>query len=252
MVRINFLELLETIDYSQGKIYSIWIDHKQYVGSTADPLKTRMGNHYRHAPDLKRNGKMYQLIRERGGWHDVEVEVIENYPCDNKEALEDREKKWIIELKPELNIKVPRRTKEEYKQTEHFKVKKKGYDQKYNTNNKDKLKEYNKKWREANKENVQEKSKKYREDNKEKIKEKKHAYHENQKGQILAKSARYDAEHPEETKRYKREWYNRNKETIKNSVTHCGICNVDIKGGTCPFRRHTQSKRHIEKSNAIL
>lgn len=67
MALINFLEYISNSDFSKGKIYSIWVDGKQYIGSTADPLKTRMRNHYRQSTDLKRKCKMYVLVRERGG-----------------------------------------------------------------------------------------------------------------------------------------------------------------------------------------
>ena len=48
---------------------------------------------------------VYQHIRENGGWDNWNVVPIEQYPCDNKEALKIREQHWIDTLGSTLNAK---------------------------------------------------------------------------------------------------------------------------------------------------
>lgn len=151
-------------------------------------------------------------LGKEGGWHDVQVEVVEKFPCDSKEELEEREKEWILEMNPELNSNVPRRTLEEYKKTAQFKNKKREQDKKYNKENKETIKEKNKIWREANIERL--------------------------------KASR-------QSKEYK-EYKEKKNERRRNTIHHCDVCNVDIKGGISAFKAHCNRPIHIEKSNPIL
>ena len=77
-------------NYIDGKIYRLLCDDGHYyIGSTIQPLNVRFNVH-KH---LSKNGvnKIYEYINQIG-WDNVTIELIEDYPCDTKKELTDREK----------------------------------------------------------------------------------------------------------------------------------------------------------------
>jgi len=93
-------------DYANGKIYKIvGEDGSIYYGSTVQSLKQRMS---KHLNSKKTTG--YQKIISKMDW---EMILIENYPCESKKELEDREA-WYIRENPCVNQCIPGRTKKEW------------------------------------------------------------------------------------------------------------------------------------------
>ncbi len=137
-----------SMTYQNGKIYCIRnnIDDDIYVGSTTQLLSKRMALHRNkitHKPHYKIYAKMIEM-----GTENFYIELIENYPCINKEELCMREGHFIRELGT-LNSSVAGRTKNMYYQ--EFKD--------------TKIKEYN----EINKTKILETKKEYRINHKEEI-----------------------------------------------------------------------------------
>jgi len=142
---------MEINKYHNSKIYKLVSNHtdKIYIGSTVQPLHKRKYNHKMAYQLFKNNiGKCnyiysYKLI-ELG---EIDIILIENFKCENKEELHAKER-YYIELNKELcvNKQIPIRTKEE---------------------NQEYMKEYNKDYRENNKETLKEKNKKYYKTNQE-------------------------------------------------------------------------------------
>ena len=140
-------------EYNNGKIYKIInnIDDIVYIGSTTQTLKRRYSSHKCSYLSYMRGIHKYYTafsIFDKG-INNCKIELIENFPCDNRAELEYREKYYIKQFNC-INKNIPGRTKKEY-----------------NDDNKEHIKEHTKKYREDNKEHI----KKYREDNYEKIKE---------------------------------------------------------------------------------
>jgi len=85
-------------DYSQGKIYKIVCNKTGlvYIGSTSSSLETRLKG---HENDCKRylNKKTNHLISSIFVIvnNDYKIELIENYPCNNKQELIKREYYYI-------------------------------------------------------------------------------------------------------------------------------------------------------------
>ena len=78
--------------YQRGKIYTIrcYDDDKLiYVGSTIEKLSTRMAKH-RYTKDCSLS--QYVIDNFNGNWKNWYIELYEEYPCDNKELLEKKEK----------------------------------------------------------------------------------------------------------------------------------------------------------------
>ena len=110
---------------------------------------------------------------------------IENYPCNNKLELEEREDIIMCEINSKLNTVRAKRSKKEWRIDNNEKIKEQSkknyknnkekrleYQKEYHENNKEKRLEQSKKWYENNKEKRLEQVKEYRELNKDKINEK--------------------------------------------------------------------------------
>jgi group I intron endonuclease len=83
--------------YSQSKIYVIrnHANSLVYVGSTTELLCRRMCKHRSDSLQEKvSNYKVYKAFHELGV-ENFYIELIENYPCENKEELRQREGYWI-------------------------------------------------------------------------------------------------------------------------------------------------------------
>ena len=80
-------------DYQNGKIYHIidLVSNECYIGSTTLDLSQRLAQHvcsYKRWLNGKTNFVTSYIIIEKG---DYDIVLIENYPCNSKEALHARE-----------------------------------------------------------------------------------------------------------------------------------------------------------------
>jgi len=149
-------------DYQKGKIYKLWspqgTEDEIYFGSTTDELYKRKSSHKNKSSLCKS-----KILFEK--YDDVRIEIIEEYPCNNKEELLKKEGEYIRNNKC-LNQVIPDRTKKEWFQDNKEQIKE------YREQNKERIAEQIKEWREDNKEAIAEYIKEYREKNKEELKEK--------------------------------------------------------------------------------
>ena len=180
-------------DYSKGKIYSIrsYQTDDIYIGSTCRTLCVRLAN---HRYDYKKNTtvKSKEILK----YEDVYIELIEDFPCENKEQLHKREGEIIRNTKC-INKNIPCRTSAEYYIDNKDKIN--TYNKQYRDNNKNKCSDYRKEYyinnqdkikqlRENNKEYMKNYMKQYYENNKEKIIERAKIHNENKKIKSLIES----------------------------------------------------------------
>jgi hypothetical protein len=68
-------------------------------------VKRKYGHkfHCQNEKSLHHHYKIYQTIRENGGWTNWEMKPIEEFPCKNKKQQLIREQYWIDRLKPVMN-----------------------------------------------------------------------------------------------------------------------------------------------------
>ena len=159
-------------DFNKGKIYKITNDYNDdiYVGSTCDTLIRRFINHKGdHRKERCKNIPIYKLMNEIG-FERFRIELIEDYQCQDKYQLRQREGHFIRQFGT-LNKLIAGRTKQEY-------------NKEYAKDNKDKLGEYKKEYYEINKDKIQENNKEWREGNKDKISEQGKEYYLNNKDKI--------------------------------------------------------------------
>jgi len=76
--------------YSEGKIYRLYSKEgdKCYIGSTIQPLWRRLQVH-KYIGNRCRSKELFNL------YNCIEIELLEEYPCDTRHQLETREKAYI-------------------------------------------------------------------------------------------------------------------------------------------------------------
>jgi len=139
---------MEDKRYNRGKIYRI-VDigySKCYIGSTIEDLKQRMTKHRDKYKQYQQGKYKYITSFSLFNEYDIEnckIELIENYPCNNKVELEAREG-YHIRNEDCINKRIEGRTKQEYYNDNIDKFKQ------YRVDNKDSKTEYNISYRVAN------------------------------------------------------------------------------------------------------
>jgi hypothetical protein len=156
----------QPINYENTVIYKIVCNNLDiddcYVGHTTD-FTRRKYKHRQNCEDQnnpKYNFKIYQIIRENGGWNDWSMIEIEQYNCKNENEAKLRERYWYEKLQSKLNSIIPIKTESEHK-------------------------EYQKIYRDTHKEGNKEYQKIYQNENKEKIKLQRKEYFQQNKNNIL-------------------------------------------------------------------
>ena len=83
-------------DYSKGVIYKLTNDVNDdiYVGSTRMETYMRLDRHLQQSQKDSKTSILYKAMREIGRTH-FKLEVLEEYPCDSKQALLKKEREWI-------------------------------------------------------------------------------------------------------------------------------------------------------------
>jgi len=148
-------------DYSNTIIYKIvckdLLVTDKYIGHTTHFVNRKYSHKLRcnNKNDKRYNLKIYQIIRENGGFENWEMIEIEKISCNNSNEAKARERYWIEYFNSTLNSYIPNRTQKEWTET-----------------NKEHIKDYIKDWYETNKEDILKYHKEYYQKNKEIIKNK--------------------------------------------------------------------------------
>jgi hypothetical protein len=269
-----------TIDYSKGKIYRLTcnITGQDYYGSTTQTLSQRRAKHtcqYKRWVEGNQNYITAFEVIKNGNYSII---WIEDYPCENKNQLEARER-YYIENNECVNKNIPTRTKKEWCEANRDLLCQK--QKEYRTHNrsslnaKDRLKYHNnkeniltkhKKYREINRETISRRCREYYKKNKEKMLEYQKAYREKNmdeirhkdklkyiknKDRILQYHKAYTEKHKDKLTAYQKDYYDKIKDKYNESrrekvVCECG-CEVS-KGG---LLTHRKSKKHQEFLNSI-
>jgi len=200
-------------------IYKICCDENDfvYVGSTKC-FKQRKSDHKRVCNNEKsknHNFKVYQTIREHGGWENWRIVVIEDLGNVTKLQACIREEQLRVELNGNMNTLRAYRTEEQRKEDmkEHKKLNKEHYAEyikEYNEKNKETIKEYKKDYYINNKDKIKENNKDYYINNKDEINEKR----ELNKDEINKRAAEYYHLNKDTINKQKNEYYHLNKDAI--------------------------------------
>lgn len=144
--------------YAKGQIYTIRSHQTDdvYIGSTCSPLHKRLSEHRGNFKQWK-EGKDVRYVTsfEIVKYDDAYVELLEDFPCDNKKELNRREGQ-LIRQNACVNKNVPGRTRAEYRAE-------------YSEEDKVRVSEYHREYRQLHKDAILAREKEYAEANKAKI-----------------------------------------------------------------------------------
>jgi hypothetical protein len=132
-------------DYQNGKIYKLWSPQGEeiYIGSTTQSLAKRKSQHKENRSKMSYSKILFEK------YDDVKIELIEEYPCENRMQLEKREGEHIRNNNCINKVVSGRTHKEYYEENKEYIIER---NKTYRENNKEKYKENQKEWREKNKE----------------------------------------------------------------------------------------------------
>jgi len=237
---VNAINYSKTVIY---KLYCINPDVKDfYIGHTTN-FNQRKGHHKfncnNNTKPSEHNRKVYQIIRDNGGFDNWKFAILQEAELNNKREAEQLERQWIEKLKPSCNFEISyginktNKEMDKYKQSwyqahkpellakakahyEEHKEEKIEYQKKYYVENKDKIGDYNKKYQEENSELLKAQKKLYREKNTEMLKQ------------------------------GHKEWREKNKEKLQEQNSHKFDCECGMTYISKNKARHYRSKRHEE------
>jgi hypothetical protein len=104
------VERISRVDYKDGKIYKLFIRDQEdypYIGSTCDTLIGRMYDHRYQATNEKVNKCASAAMFAEG--NDVQIELLEAFPCTTKDELRAREQYWFEQFPTAINTYAPKR-----------------------------------------------------------------------------------------------------------------------------------------------
>ena len=104
--------------------YKLSIGNKCYIGSTIEFYR-RMSRH-KYSCNNKNSRryhlKVYQYIRDNGGWNDMVVMIIDKIIYNHKDEALDMETTLMLRDDAELNTHYPKRSQKEWYETNKQKI----------------------------------------------------------------------------------------------------------------------------------
>ena len=143
-----------------------------YIGHTTG-FRKRKSQHKKRCckpSDKRYNLKVYQFIRNTGGWENWDMVLIETRSCNNVLEAKKIERELLENMSATLNTQTPTRTKKE-----HYEA------------NKDRILARQKQYSDDHKDIIRDRRKAFRENNKERLCDSHRRYYEQNKEQILEK-----------------------------------------------------------------
>jgi hypothetical protein len=131
------------VNYNNSMIYKICCRDTEikdiYIGSTTNFIRRKCAHkgNCNNPTSNKHHLKLYQFIREHGGWTNWAMVLVEAVSCETKLELHKIERQHIEQNNSTLNCKIPARNKKEYRQEYREKYNKKS--KKYYHENKEEI-----------------------------------------------------------------------------------------------------------------
>jgi len=201
-----------------------------YVGSTKSFRQRK--NHHKTAYYKGDTKKIYNTIRENGGWENWRMVILEELGEVSFTEARIKEEEHRVKLNANLNMQKCYTTEEEKKEIKKkWREDNKDYYKKYSQNNNETIKLRWKTWYNNNKEYVLNYQKNYNENNKQALAERCKKYIENNK-QKLAE--------------YSKEWRENNKQKIKEWKSKKITCECGCLITQSHINRHKKSNKHLE------
>ena len=102
-------------DYSKGKIYKLWSPSTglTYIGSTCQSIAMRLAGHVRSKKCHDIGKYNYVTSFEILEYNDYRIDLLEEYPCENRMQLNKREGEIITQIDC-INKNIAGRTQKQY------------------------------------------------------------------------------------------------------------------------------------------
>ena len=208
-------------DYQLGKIYKLYSNQQNitYIGSTAMYyLSQRLAKHISTYKQYLKNKASCSTSFKILECEDYKIELLEDYPCANRNQLEKREG-YYIKNNECVNKVIPGRTDAEY--------------------------------REDNKEHIKERTNQYLTKNKDKIKEKKQKWYHDNKERVLEQKQEYNIKNKEHKKEYDKEYRTNNKDKINANASEKITCECGCQVRRDYLAKHFKTKNHIRLMDLV-
>ena len=177
------------VNFNNGVIYKIVYNNIiHYIGSSTN-FKRRKTGHKNNCNDINNDHytiPLYVFMRNNkwiGEWGIWTIEIVEYYPCKTKIELETRERYFIDECNPILNVKKPLQTSKEY-----------------NVINKEKIQKQRAVFHKKNSERLNANSTAYYQENKESMNATSRTYYANNREERKIQNAKYRIDNKEKIK----------------------------------------------------
>ena len=180
------------VNYQNSKIYKLWSPSKNivYIGSTTQPLCKRLVVHLSYYKAYNNdNTKKYYTSFMVLECNDYKIELLEEYKCNNRQQLEQKEGEYIKNNEC-CNKYIAGRTTQEYY-----------------IDNIDKIKEQSKQYRITNADKIKEQMKEYYITNADKIKEHMKEYYINNADKKKKYDKQYAITNADKKKEYLKQYY---------------------------------------------
>jgi len=170
-----------------------------YIGHTSN-FNKRCETHKRNTTNIKdckhHHLKVYQTIRDNGGWDEWEIIEIEKYLCNDKIKARMREQELMISHNTNLNTCKAFITEDERKKRKQ---------------------EITNKYKASHVELIKEQQQQYKQDHKDVIKEQMRAYRQEHKVELYEQKKAYMEANKEHMQAKKKAWMEANKERLKEN-----------------------------------
>jgi len=97
---------MDKVDYSNTLIYKIYCNDASisdlYVGHTVNFVQRKLAHKY-YCNNEKINNKLYNTIRQNGGWDNWKMDIVGFYNCVNLHEAKIKEQEFFIPLNGTLN-----------------------------------------------------------------------------------------------------------------------------------------------------
>jgi len=196
--------------YSKSKIYKLVPkvyegEYIPYYGSTIEQYLSKRLQKHKASYNQFINNKSHFIssfnLFELYGINNIDIILVEDYPCENKYQLFARER-YYIENYDCVNKIIPLKSEEEKKETISL-------------------------WREKNKDYIKEQALNYREKNREKLIDLSKKYYNDNKIDLNLKCKLYQEEHKIEIKNQRKEYRIKNIDNINKKQKEYRIKNID-------------------------
>ena len=233
------LNFIKTNIYKNGKIYRLQCkDGYYYFGSTTQLLSNRL-THHKHL-SKKDNTIAYQHIKKLG-WENVEIQLVEDYPCEIKKELNEREDYYIQQSLKDLLCLNENRA---YVSAEEKKINIQTY---YQTHQEE-IKQRTKQYATDHHEDVLQKHAAYREKNRKLLNEKQKEYAKKHQEKIKKSLKEYYQSHKEASANYHKEYREKNKEKVREYKRVWAKKNTDENADQIQLEREEKKKKRQNKT----